>query len=425
MLQSAFIFIAVFGCLYFFLRKRRFDYISLGFFSSIVYFMPLFFGYTRGTTPNSIMAVAPTVYGIGIALLTILVITGELGTYSVPQGDKTGVHLKPIRAGERLSLLFLAVLSYLSLAATIWTAGADLASPDKSQMMDDLSRFHVLMVFSGLMGVIWSFLRGFYGYIILFSLVIVFDIYLGFRMGAGIAFVAIVTTALFYQGKRSLTETAFKNRKLSIIAICGIAFLFVYKRLYILIKSGYWDLVLSRIFDSGTYKTAILKSEPFGTQSILNKIVKEEFSTDGSYLLRNIYQVVPFSNEIGSDYDSFNAIFQPALFPKMPGGMAGNWWAEWFAAFSWIGLALGIFIYVGGLYIFSYLHGRFAKSTSLSVLISISGTFFAFYIHRNEINYFITLEKRVLWLWLLIVGAGALLKVAAGRRGQALARRTV
>ena len=167
-----------------------------------------------------------------------------------------------------------------------------------------------------------------------------------------------------------------------------------------------------------------MDSEPFVTQCILNEVVRTNFQTDGDYILTGIVsQVTFFGNELGIQVTSFNDLFQPVLFGDVEFGLAGNVWAEMLAAGGWPLLGCFLLAFVLALRVLSrWLH---AVHVSTQACVALSAAHFAFYIHRTDVCFQLTLQKRLLACWFLIVLASEVLHVLAGRRGGRTDRRPV
>ena len=107
------------------------------------------------------------------------------------------------------------------------------------------------------------------------------------------------------------------------------------------------------------------------------------FQTDGDYILTGIVsQATFFGNELGIQVHEFNDLFQPVLFGDVEFGLAGNVWAEMFAAGDWPLLGCFLLAFVLVLRLLSrWLHTRHvstqgcvALSTPISRSISIART---------------------------------------------------
>jgi hypothetical protein len=131
----------------------------------------------------------------------------------------------------------------------------------------------------------------------------------------------------------------------------------------------------------------VAQSEAFVIQSILNEVVRKDFHTDAGYLIGQILTGLPLGASVfgidSSKVISFNAMMQPALFPRVPFGMANNPWAQAYAAGGeWM---VAVFA-LGYAFIVGILSLLFYKTTgSLRALFAVIAAWIAFYFHRNDL----------------------------------------
>jgi hypothetical protein len=174
------------------------------------------------------------------------------------------------------------------------------------------------------------------------------------------------------------------------------------------VKLGLWDQVAVRLSDPSTLSLALITSEPFGTQSILNEVIRTDFSTGAGHLASVTALLVPFSNTLGAEIQSYNDLFQERLFGGVvTGGMANNIWAQMYSIGGWFGFGIGVTIYTGLLGFCSWLLK--VKIGSALALIAIVFTFIAFYVHRNDVAFTLTLIRRAFMIWVVIVLPGMVL----------------
>ena len=146
------------------------------------------------------------------------------------------------------------------------------------------------------------------------------------------------------------------------------------------------------------YVGAVLESEPFVTQTILNEVIVNNFTTGTDYLADSVlFQFMMFGREMFGNQVSFNQLFQYHLFPEVTGGMANNIWAQMIAAGGW-----PLFLaFLGGFVVLLRVGSSLLNAKNLWTrgAAALAFAFWAFYIHRNDIGYQLGLEKRVLFVW--------------------------
>ena len=230
-------------------------------------------------------------------------------------------------------------------------------------------------------------------------LLLLFDLYIGYRVGVVIGILSAVTIVLNARGQQSLL---IAERRSLIAGILFVAVIFIYKRVYTVVKLGLWDVVVDRMSDPQVLMLALMTSEPFGTQTILNEIIRTDFHTGVAYLGSLSSLLVPFSNLLGAEVISFNSLFQQKLFGGVViGGMAANIWAQAYAAASWVGVGIAVCGYVTLLGMGSYLLS--SARGALVILVAVGFTYVAFYIHRNDLLFMLVLLRRALIVWFLVV----------------------
>jgi hypothetical protein len=145
---------------------------------------------------------------------------------------------------------------------------------------------------------------------------------------------------------------------------------------------------------------SIIQSEPFATQSILNEIVIRHYSVGVDHLAGVGYSVIPFATDFGAPITSFNELFQPALFPQIQGwAIANNIWGEMLSSAGWPLLCAFILLFVG----LAAWGGQLLSGPNPEICASVAMLFstWAFYVHRNDLAFQVTLERRTLGVALL------------------------
>lgn len=393
-MQGTFIVVTVSGCAYFLLCLRQFDFFSVAFFSACVYFLPGFLGYT----------VAPV--GVGMAVpvdledQTYLVMVGVLiaiwaGAFLFDHAGGShaaGWDLNGSAAAASCATL-LAVIGY----ALIWaTAGEALLGDDKIAMMESLNRWHVLGATAAPLGAVLAFASRRWLLLTVCMALLLFDMYIGFRVSFGIALIAIFTLHLSRYGPQRL---AVQNWRIGCLGMAFVFLLFVYKQIYVAVKLGLWDVILDRLTDTELYASAILMSEPFNTQAILNEVIAQDFRVGMEHFQDVLLQFLLFSPELGRAPVSFNDFFQSTLFASdLDYGMANNIWAEMVSSGGW--LLLGLFL---GVFVLMLTLGSYwvrSRDATLAAGAAVMFSYWAFYIHRNDLLYQVNLEKRTILVWI-------------------------
>ncbi len=405
--QFTFYVVVAVGAKYFLFSRRGFDFFSLAFVSSCVYFMPGFFGYVYEINPlrHYSVDIVPECYWVMNFVLCGIWIGGRLSDRSL-RVRKTSP-TAPFDIRLKAAAYWGALLGLLGILMTWNTTGDALLTLTKSEFMPLLDRWQIVWETFALVGIVLAWAsRQVWPFAICTGLILA-DLYVGFRATAGFAVIAIFVYELSKKGKFVLVRD-WKTGALGAISVC---FFFLYNGITWFIKEGLWDAVSGKLADSEFYLTQITWSEPFVIQSILNKVVDVNFKVSGAHLFGLIYQVLPFSDVFGAKPGTFNDLFQPVLFPGLRFGLANNFWAEAWSVGGWIMLALYVIVYLLGL----WLGSRMLRSEQ-NVQRLFAAMFFtpwAFYIHRNDMIYQLTMQRRVFFGF----ACCALLTLIVPRRG--------
>lgn len=397
-MQTAFVIIALSGAVYFMFAKRRFDFLSIGYISALVYFMPGFTGEVIYPMENSYVvgvpvAIHPETYLIMCVVLAGIGMAGlifDLG--AAPGGPTWSVQNEPAMA------TYATLYTYIGMFMTWVIVGTEvLTSPDKNRILEEFTRWSILWSTGSTLALVLALEQRRYRLAILACVPLIAEIYSGFRGATAIAAIAAITLWLNRQGESRFVVTHWK----AVIGGCAAAvFLFVYKLLFSTVKEGDWALVADLLTDPQVYYAALFYSEPFFTQSILNEVVREDFRIGLGHFASLVYSFVLFAPELGLEITGFNDRVQSQLFPNMvESGIAANIWAEIYSAGGW--LLLMPFI---SLYAISLAAGSYAMRFSSPVVRGFLATAFcylAFLMHRNDLLFQITLEKRILLFFVL------------------------
>ena len=397
-MQLVFVIIAVSGGAYFMFAKRRFDFLSIGYISALVYFIPGFTGeviypmehsYVVGVPvsihPETYLVMCMVLAGIGIAGLAY-----DLG--QIPGGPAWNVQNEPAIA------TYATLYTYLGMFMTWVVVGMEiLTSPDKNLILEEFTRWSILWSTGSTLAFVLAMEQRRYWLASIACIPLMVEIYSGFRGATALAAIAAMTLWLNRQSDCRDVITHWK----SIVAGCGAAvFLFVYKLLFSTVKAGDWALVLDLLGDPEVYYAALFSSEPFLTQSILNEVVREDFQVGLGHFASLVFSFILFAPELGLEITGFNDRVQSQLFPNMvESGIAANIWAEVYSAGGWWLLIPFIVLYA-----FSLAAGSYAIRFSSPVVRGFLATGFcylAFLMHRNDLLFQITIEKRIVLFFAL------------------------
>lgn len=413
------------GLAYFIRRPREADFLMIGYFAAAIYFLPGVVGYTLSpTTPASPvklpMQLEAEVYAVMIAVLGANLV-GAIIWDHLPRLSAGGhLVLANARSAGDVALLCAAI----GVVMTWVDSGGAAFAADKRVVIAVVGRWHVLWEMAASLGVLLAYSFGRRWVLLACMSLVLLDMYIGFRYAFAMTFIALTVLWLARRGRVVLASLP---KRYAILILLGGLFVISYQNLKEPLRNSDWTEIGRRLSNPVWYGAGILTSEPFTTQTILNEVIKRDFRTDSGHLWSASEHLILFSSSLGAESPRFNDLFQPALFPLVDHGLANNIWAQMWSAGGWTLLSTFIVLHV--LVLMAGSHLLRTRDPAIRVGVVLLFSYWAFYVHRNELVVQLGMEKQVLLTWLLCVGAGMLLggALAAGAqvagRGRAVGTR--
>lgn len=424
-MHAVFLLVLIAGSVWFGASRRRPDVYTLAFAAAFIYFLPGTFGYTND--PSFFYEALGTKRTISLDAKTHIVMTlivasiwasAWIWDHTYP---KAKVPVKPFPAGlsrdqrpEATFVSTLMVISCVGLAMVVWSCGSNLVTAEKDDFLASIDRWFLLWSSTIVLLLPAAVLTGHRNGIIVGVIMLLLSMYFGSRSEFAIA---IMATFLVQMSNATPVRIVLDNPGRVIAGLFLGMTVFVYKSIQYFVKTGDYEAALRLLGEWNTYATSVSESEPFVTQVILNEVLARDFVVDSShYIGQIIVNLLPFGNVVAGGGETFNSCYQPALFPDVRYGMAGNCWAQVYASFGWIGLLLFVVLFNG---VLALVQSAALKSGARGrVVLMVMAAYWAFYFHRNDIGFQITIEKRI-----LIIGlACGLVSMAMTSNRQGLAR---
>lgn len=390
--------VALSGALYFLLKKRRFDFLSVGYFSAVMYFLPALYGTAMSPYGPYDLVPSPLITETYVVMVTVLlaILAGTIAYDEIPHRKVRHVGLSGTQSAGNWALLLAATGCAMSVA----TMGLDmLFTIDKNLLLQNVNRWIIFWEVGAGLAVVFFFSRRQWFRFGLAALILLFDVFIGFRVAFAFAFIACFTLWAEEQGRQR-----FGVRKVRPILLAAslIAFLFIYKAVYIPMKVGAWDIVAQQLTSTEAYNHTITNSEPFVTQTILNQVLLMNYHVPLEHLRGVPHQFLFFAPSFGAENIGFNDYFQPQLFPQVGEmGMANNIWAEMWSTGGWplllafIGIDVLLLCYLSTL--------LRIDNREVRAAISLPAVAWAFYLHRNDVFVETNMIKRLLLIAALCV----------------------
>jgi len=397
-MRVIFLAIAVAASFYILIRRRRFDFFAVSTGALLIYFFPAFLGYTHMVTRGYFSKIPAEVYAVMICILTL-----HFTIIFIYDASAEGLSVRPINAQQRLFITHLGWM--LLLVATVglvmlWIeAGkAAILSLDKRVMKEAFGRWYILFIYPGQLAYLSGLTTHERKIVLLSAFYIIFSLFLGDR--TPITLMAVATLVYLWCNRRTRLITRFR---LLLSGLAALALVLIYKRCYLVIKRGDWGLLMNRLADPNTYHAAIEKAEPFNTFSILNEVIRQEFTLPFSYLKNALITLFspPYMLDImGVEPQKFHDLYRVPLFGPGEAGLAANIWAEMYSvggviAVSVFAMLWSILIAIGSYW---YAKARVARPLVLTLF-----AYLAFYIQRNDLLFMVQITKRFVIIWIAAV----------------------
>lgn len=393
-MEYIYLILSLVGWVFFFIKKRKVDFMTVGFASQQIYFSPCFIqalGVHEGLMSN------PLDSGVSIAGIFLVVLFLVFSIKIGASGRANKVEIADIR-GYEYHAEVATFIAFIAFGVSLMQAGPVLFMGMKKDVLETIDRFYIVWTIASIYGFVVSCSLKKKVLACINILLLVVTVYVGFRSVAAIA--AISFFSFMYSRRQSPVSLFLSDFKMVLFVLLVVVFFFVYKGLYIAVKLGNYDRVFDNLLLSDFYLRVFFESEPFIVQRTFSDVIVYDFKIGIENLGRIIYMFTVFSNEIGVDNKSFNAYFQPVLYGDVNYGMGSNVWAHVYSSGGWLLFVVFAILYVLSLRLASHL--LYTVRPSLVPLLVVLSSYWSFYIHRNDLVYQIGLERRVIIVFFMV-----------------------
>jgi len=368
--------------------------------STLLYFFPFVIGEFNYISPSGQRYAASyhggTIFAVALALASIV--------FAILVFRDAEVDLSADRrpGGEAAAfIVFFAVFGIYTLMTP------ELFSYAKVEVLSAKNRFHYIFEDACQIGMVYAVLAGWRKNVIPLALSLIglgLVLYIGHRSA-----LAVAIAGIFY--------VAFRNRSLLslkawhvISALIALAFLVLYKSIYVFVKMGDIAAIKSRLLRDALWDNAVVGLEQFVTFAHLDFVVTYNYSLPCSNLWISPVALVPFMDEIiNISACGYNRQIQEAYFSGYGGGVAANIWAEFFANLGYIGIPLVVAVILGACKIIEYWIGN-CNSLLLKSGLILSIIEMTVYIQRKELMGGLVSAKRVVIVAILMYALARVLR---------------
>jgi hypothetical protein len=356
-------------------RPNPVSFLSLYGAGTILYGIPLYFGYTAFITG---FVPAVTVYYAELDWRVYAIFFAAQAVFFAASLFPDRPYVVQQRPD---SLIFPAVQYTLILYIFLFLA---IMGVDKL-FMDKLARISYVPIFYFFCYILtsWAFiLQSLYGdrstakYMVVPLLFTLLDLFMGYR---ATAFLGGASAAVAYFATH--TEPIPAKRKISVFfwGTLVVAAAFVYKPIYYSLAGGRF-----RAENIPRYAMqSLIGSEPFVVTGVLNEVIVREPDLPDNYLIRSVAFYLPFYEQIFGERTSFNEVFQRTIFAKTKWGLASTNFGELYLVGGWT--AVGVYLLAQ----FAFLRCRPPSHPLWAVLYFFIGPLFLIYSYRNDWHYVI------------------------------------
>lgn len=368
-----FLFIIIGGILgyYYFLYRNKFDIFTLAFLCCEFYFMPGFFGFTTRVFDDrsrEYIKCSNQIYYVFILVLLWLFIFTLLNDKRVNVVKyKKKIKINTYYVANICSIILIVIISMFLLID-----GKDVFGKSKLEYIEQIGVIYQIMRY--LIPLVFGFAimsKSKLAYII--SVIgLSIDLYMSNRTVLLLCIMIIILVYIYTNEKKYICN---KYKKIFIILpiICGMFFIF--ERVIEPIQKKDWTEFNRRILSVETYIDSVIVSEPFVTQTILEEVIKTQYTLNENTIV----------NLLNNKNSTFNDKFQADLFPTITRyKMAENIWAEVYSNYKMLGVMIMSVIYSFIIYILNIFILKFRGSIYMPYLFLVSANWI-FFIHRGSV----------------------------------------
>lgn len=382
------------------LYVRKIDARTVFFVGTLVYGLPLYFGYLeyRLSYLNGGLMYHDNIVNEIYIIYILLVFVYLLSLIKITKKNSLGSDdiNKPIKKFIDYEVFLIALNFSLLISASLFIFTTGLETFTMDDRGEKLNNYTVWYYFSGTISVITTILnillRKDWKYYVLPIGYLLFDLIMGDRT---FLFLGIVSFAVCYLHSKEINLNIKTRLKIGSVLILALVSAFVYKPFYFAISQGYF-----KVEDIGEYlNRAIIGSEPFIIMGNLNEIIKYGGITlESSYIINSIIGHLPFYETVtNNSREGFNSLFQDILFPFTEWGLASTAFGELYS----IGGMVAIIIYLAFIYFF--LKFPVPRNNIGKMLYFFIVPYLLFYFHRTDWTYFIGMIRYFAFSFILII----------------------
>lgn len=407
-LRVIYIFIVFLGFLYSLFKRRRLDFISIYFFSSVLYFFPALLGEFQSfafTETGYYYVPKDIFYRVYIVLIlnSIVCITWMIckdflnirdnGVFQVKLNDYQSLLILVCN----ICFLIVNFLLIIRIKQYIFTPHFDKTILlEQTTILDTfaLNVTYFLFIISFSFSMRWSKIIK-----ILAVMLLIYPFLLAKRSEIVLGIIVVIYVWISKKRYYSLWDLIKKNKGIILVGTIFFVSVFLSKAILNYAARGDWKTVFNYLTQDGVLRESILYSEPNVITSNLNEIVRLAVDAEGDSYRFAMLGFVPFIGTLSNSVlvpEEFYMIYQPIVYPDLKGWGTGNCFlGEAYSNGRWLLLFCAIILLCTVLTLLErYIYrakNQFIKASCLAIM-----PYLAFYVHRNTF-YFSIREIRSLF----------------------------
>lgn len=425
MLYFLYVFLIVVNFIHILFSPKKVSFITIYFFSSLIYYLNMFFGQIYVSSNGIIRGYSlnETTYLIMIINMLIILLNFVIPNFSVRKdGERSQADFQNQNGLSDLKAEFtekatVKMMSFVILILAIYTIIHfnlfSLTQYNKLEILNNSGAITTYFKSLSLFLFVYMFTQkgikyGKLTYIfVLFSLFTTF--LLGHRSYIVIGLIAIIFNyvVINIQNKKNLFTYLLQYKRLITLSFIFIFVIYSIKGIYVALFTGQFEIVKNRLTNLDYYINSFKISESNSIISYVDTVANLNYQVESSTYLNIPRYLIPVFGRFFST-DGFSDMLQRDIFTDaIPGTLGSSVIAEAFANGGLIMIFIIIFLVLLTLK-FVYSFYKHYKNNLAKSFFLLWGVEFAFYIHRNSLDtaliriraYFYILILLLLTRWL-------------------------
>ena len=407
---------------YVILKKRKFDWYTIAVFSAFIYYYPCLLGninFKNGHENISwevYMCVALYLLVLFLFMLFndhyVIVTFNNRSSISSYNSKVNSGNSRPIyqETATNYAVVCIELIALLLLVYTFVKYGGFKLSFNKAQMLAITDRFTEYLKYIALFSFVYGGVnngKGIFIVRLLSALLIGYTFLLGHRSFVVIGIIAIFMNYVSTEIRMRFIMVVKKYKWVFLFMFLAAFFFLFVKNVFAAFMAGNYELVKSRLTNSEYYIESLLNSESNVIVSNLQRVCVSDMHYSVFDYLLSIIRLIPFMGGNLSSlfgYESFSKKLNMEFNSRYDEGigLGSTYLGEAYAIGG--GIAIIIILVITFCFFTWMMKKRNRCKTGVGyTFISIMLSYFAFYIHRNSLDFLLITGRSYMYIWILIL----------------------